>query len=165
MTKILSVIIGLALLTLLAVTLAGLYKFNYLAAQPGYDVDGNRQKGQESLYFDPNDLTWKDDVGICHSCVIENGFGADGQIRDSQLHVTWQSLSLKLKNDLGENPPLSEVRTLFTTHYSADPQWFGIKLSQQGEIYHIIVATEGSHIDFLNPAGALKASYDVIFVE
>lgn len=165
MTKILSATIGVALLTLLAVTLAGLYKFNYLAAQPGYDVDGNRQIGQESLYFDPSDLTWKDDIGICHSCVIENGFSADGQIHDSQLNVSWRALSLKLKNDLGENPPLSEVKTLFTTQYSADPQWFGTRLSLQGDIYHIIVATEGSHIDFLDPAGALKASYDVTLVE
>ena len=165
MTKILSVTIGLALLTLLAVTLAGLYKFNYLASQPGYDVDGNRQNSLESFYFDPNDLTWKDEFGVCTNCVAENGFSADGQIRDSQLDVTWQSLSLKLKNDLDENPPLSEVKELLIENYSAPPKWFGAKIIQEGDIYHIILATEEARKDLLNPRGTLKAHYDVTFVE
>lgn len=36
----------------LLVLIAGIYKFNYLASQDGYDVDGNKY---ETIYFDPKD--------------------------------------------------------------------------------------------------------------
>jgi len=39
MTKTLLIIVGIAVLL---VAIAGMYKFNYLASQPGYDVDGNK---------------------------------------------------------------------------------------------------------------------------
>jgi hypothetical protein len=41
MKKIIVIIIGIGLLGLVLIALAGMYKFNYLADQPGYDVDGN----------------------------------------------------------------------------------------------------------------------------
>ena len=40
--KIILGITGLSLLALIVVAAAGMYKFNYLASQPGYDVDGNK---------------------------------------------------------------------------------------------------------------------------
>ncbi len=35
------VLIGLAVIIFLII-IAGIYKFNYLANQPGYDIDGNK---------------------------------------------------------------------------------------------------------------------------
>ena len=40
MKKIIIIIVGLAIL----IALAGIFKFNYLANQPGYDIDGNKEK-------------------------------------------------------------------------------------------------------------------------
>lgn len=40
--KIIIGVVSLVLFLLIAVALAGMYKFNYLANQPGYDVDGNK---------------------------------------------------------------------------------------------------------------------------
>lgn len=42
MKKVVYIIIGLFAAIVMLVALAGVYKFNYLAAQPGFDVDGNR---------------------------------------------------------------------------------------------------------------------------
>lgn len=44
MKKYLVIILGIAALLFIAVAFAGMYKFNYLANQPGYDVDGNKEK-------------------------------------------------------------------------------------------------------------------------
>ena len=42
MKKIMAIILVLIVLVVIGVVLAGMYKFNYLASQPGYDVDGNK---------------------------------------------------------------------------------------------------------------------------
>lgn len=41
MKKIILIIIAVLLAIFILIVLAGMYKFNYLAYQPGYDVDGN----------------------------------------------------------------------------------------------------------------------------
>jgi PDZ domain-containing secreted protein len=41
MRKFYSVVIAI-LVVLVCIAAAGMYKFNYLASQPGYNVDGNR---------------------------------------------------------------------------------------------------------------------------
>ena len=40
--------IFLFLMAILIISLAGIYKFNYLANLPGYDVDGNKIKIQRT---------------------------------------------------------------------------------------------------------------------
>jgi heat shock protein HslJ len=42
MKKTVLAVLGTSVLVVLLVALAGMYKFNYLASQPGYDVDGNK---------------------------------------------------------------------------------------------------------------------------
>ncbi len=42
MSKVLKIIMATAVAILLLIAVAGMYKFNYLANQPGYDVDGNK---------------------------------------------------------------------------------------------------------------------------
>lgn len=42
MKKTITIITTFILSILLIIILAGMYKFNYLANQPGYDVDGNK---------------------------------------------------------------------------------------------------------------------------
>ena len=42
MKKIIMIVFGSLAGLLLLVALAGMYKFNYLADQEGYDVDGNK---------------------------------------------------------------------------------------------------------------------------
>lgn len=42
MSKVLKIIIATVIAILLLIAVAGMYKFNYLANQPGYDVDGNK---------------------------------------------------------------------------------------------------------------------------
>lgn len=42
MKKILTIIVTILILAVLLVIAAGMYKFNYLASKPGYDVDGNK---------------------------------------------------------------------------------------------------------------------------
>lgn len=42
MKRTLLTILGVIVLAVVLVALAGMYKFNYLANQPGYDVDGNK---------------------------------------------------------------------------------------------------------------------------
>ncbi len=47
--KYLKYIISISLILIVLVALAGMYKFNYLANQPGYDADGNKIKEVVSL--------------------------------------------------------------------------------------------------------------------
>lgn len=42
MKKVILIILALVVLAIVGIALAGMYKFNYLANQPGYDVDGNK---------------------------------------------------------------------------------------------------------------------------
>ena len=42
MKKILLIILAAIIGVVVLIALAGMYKFNYLANQPGYDVDGNK---------------------------------------------------------------------------------------------------------------------------
>ena len=42
MKKILLIILATIIGVVVLIALAGMYKFNYLANQPGYDVDGNK---------------------------------------------------------------------------------------------------------------------------
>lgn len=48
MKKMLMISLAIALLGSLLIALLGMYKFNYLANQPGYDVDGNKLKAMEN---------------------------------------------------------------------------------------------------------------------
>jgi len=45
--KIVIGLLGIILIGVIAIVLAGMYKFNYLANQPGYDVDGNKIDGAQ----------------------------------------------------------------------------------------------------------------------
>lgn len=114
--------------------------------------------GREIIYFDPHDRRWHDPQGLCHACTPAHGFGADGQI-DGTLPVVWQEAVFALTNDLGEPPPVDEVRELFETHYSANPAWYGTQVSRRGGAYRVVVATEDGAVDFLAPRGALRAWY------
>lgn len=116
--------------------------------------------GRETIYFDPQDQTWKDPQGRCESCSAENGFTADGQISGTRP-IVWQEARFRLRNDAGEAPPIKEVRELFETHYNANPAWYGTHVALDGDLYRVIVATENGDTDFLAPAGALRAWYDV----
>lgn len=42
MKKTILIISAIIIGTVVLIALAGMYKFNYLANQPGYDVDGNK---------------------------------------------------------------------------------------------------------------------------
>ena len=46
--KIVKIIVLVVVSAIILVALAGMYKFNYLANQPGYDVDGNKIEQIES---------------------------------------------------------------------------------------------------------------------
>ena len=64
--------IGLGCLAVLVViALAGMYKFNYLASQPGYDVDGNKIDVSQLEHQDP--VIYADDTGE----TIEVAYGKD----------------------------------------------------------------------------------------
>lgn len=54
MKKGILIILALAVLVLVGVALAGMYKFNYLANQPGYDVDGNKITQDMTDTVDPS---------------------------------------------------------------------------------------------------------------
>lgn len=49
MKKIMTIVFGIILLGIVVIALAGIYKFNYLASQPGYDVDGNKIEVSEEV--------------------------------------------------------------------------------------------------------------------
>jgi heat shock protein HslJ len=61
MKKITLTTLGIFLLIVIVVTLVGMYKFNYLASQPGYDVDGNKienPKESEEVEMSLGMKTW-----------------------------------------------------------------------------------------------------------
>ena len=55
MKKIVLIVIIVCVAVLAAVSFAGMYKFNYLASQPGYDVDGNKIEATENETYDEAD--------------------------------------------------------------------------------------------------------------
>lgn len=70
MKKALLIILGLILFLFMAVALAGMYKFNYLASKDGYDADGNKikvidfnsclQAGGQTTESYPRQCFWED---------------------------------------------------------------------------------------------------------
>lgn len=129
----------------------------------GTEVLGDETQSMtgETIYFDPDDKTWNDDIGECHTCTPENGFGANGQI-DGQPLVVWTKIKLGLKNDLDENPPVDEVRALFAREYSLDPQWFGTHVELKDNRFTIIFAASKSlEYAFRESNSALNAYYIV----
>lgn len=77
MKKTITIIVGIVLAIIILIALAGMYKFNYLANQPGYDADGN--KVQENLQVDYINLTVVDAQKLAQSngdafrIVVEDG--------------------------------------------------------------------------------------------
>jgi len=128
------------------------------------DLKPYARPGREVIYFDPRSRDWRDPSGKCHSCIAENGFGRDGQIAGT-LPVYWHELRLDLKSDLGENPPLDEVKELFELHYSTNPAWYGTHVELNEGVFRILVATDRADTDFLVPSGAIRAWYTVTGVE
>ena len=57
MKKTIFVILGTLAAIVVLLALAGIYKFNYLAAQPGYDVDGNKIDTSE-IILNPKNATY-----------------------------------------------------------------------------------------------------------
>lgn len=167
MRKLFKVLFFLAVLVSVCILSAGIYKFNYLSGQKGYDVDGNKivvDSLTSNNYFDPSNNKWKNDKGVCKNCTLENGYTSDGQILGAPSTVFWHEIFYELKNDLDENPPIEEVHDLFSSQYSADQQWFGTHVSLTQDVFHIIVATEQSEPHFTDPRGALLATYEVTSV-
>ena len=56
---------GFAVLVFVLIALAGMYKFNYLANQPGYDVDGNRLTIHPSWDIDNDGIHDCESDGSC----------------------------------------------------------------------------------------------------
>lgn len=100
-------------------------------------------------------------MGECHTCTPQNGFSADGQVAGAPEKAVWHELFFTLKNDADENPPLAEVQSLFANHYSLDPTWYGTHVSQNGDVFRIVVATGHKDTDFTDRSGALMATYIV----
>ncbi len=114
----------------------------------------------ESIRFSPSEQRWFDDVGTCHTCTVENGFGQDGSVDN----VIWQELNVGLKNDLAESPSIQEVQILFEQHYAQQPGQYPVHVSyEQGKFTILVaVAKELKGIDLLDPRGPLFATYEVL---
>lgn len=70
MKKILRNILLIALGIIALVAIAGMYKFNYLANQPGYDVDGNKIKTLHPTWDVDNDgINDCEKEGLCDHTV------------------------------------------------------------------------------------------------
>lgn len=117
-------------------------------------------KGQESIYFSQSQNQWFDDVGVCHSCSPENGFAADGRVDQ----VIWKEVKVRLLNDLGESPDITEVRTLFAQQYAESSGYYPVYVTNDNGIFTIVVAvpTELTDMDFFDRAGALVATYEIV---
>jgi len=114
----------------------------------------------ETIYFDPNDWKWKDNLWICNTCNIENWFLKNWLIKWS-TNVKWEVKYFKLKNDLTENPSVKEVKDFFTEFYSADKNTYWTHVEVSDWIFKIIIAVNESWIDFLDYKWYLKSTYYV----
>lgn len=75
MKKFILITLGLIIFLFIAVVLAGMYKFNHLANQPGYDPDGNKINiTQEFVGVSPEvATTLADQKGVYFRVVSEDG--------------------------------------------------------------------------------------------
>lgn len=71
----------------------------------------------ETLSFAPAAKEWRDAHGPCATCTPQNGFDPAGQIAGAPP-VVWQDVRLRLFNDSGEEPPVSEVHWPKTALYA-----------------------------------------------
>lgn len=78
------------------VAIAGMYKFNYLASQPGYDVDGNK----EEKISDPKNATYTFD-GV--SVTLIDGFSEVEVVEGSATKETTQYFGNEVKTDLNND--------------------------------------------------------------
>lgn len=113
----------------------------------------------ETIRFSQSQQRWFDDVGTCHTCTPDNGFGQDGSVD----HVIWQELIVGLSNDLGEPPAIDEVQMLFEQEYAEQPGYYPVYVSYNSAKFTILVAVakELKGIDFLERTGPLLATYEV----
>ena len=85
-----SIVIKLILAVLVAIAIAGIYKFNftnddiYIINNDGEVVPIDEL--QDTIYFDERDQKWKDEYGICHTCTFENGFNPHGWLLSDAEH-------------------------------------------------------------------------------
>lgn len=122
-------------------------------------LEANNQQ-VETIRFSQSQQRWFDDMGTCHTCTIENGFGQDGSVDE----LVWQELTVGLKNDLGESPSVEEVQILFEQQYAERPGQYPVYVSYQQDKFTVLVAIakELKGMDFLASTGALIATYEVI---
>ena len=113
-------------------------------------------------YFDIKSNKWMNKNTICKECTKENGYLKKGQMKNQAIAI-WQEIQLKLKNDLGETPPINEVLEIFAYDYNLDYKWFGTYVSLDNDIFTIIYPFSKSlDEEYLNPRGKLKAYYEVM---
>lgn len=81
---------GIILFVLLTIALAGMYKFNYLANQPGYDVDGNKAASQDYEVCDENGNRYPNNETALDAGLDYAQFGAT-YCREYKMHPSWDT--------------------------------------------------------------------------
>jgi hypothetical protein len=75
--KFIKIGLGTVIIIILAIAAVGMYKFNYLASQPGYDVDGNKiQLSAEYTVCDENLNRYPNEQAALDAGFDHSQFGA-----------------------------------------------------------------------------------------
>ena len=90
--KIILIILGLGIIV---IAIAGMYKFNYLANQPGYDIDGNLENPVEDMNSDNTISENSDDVMTVK--IADSELGGDFVFEEYQVEQTLGVLDATLE--------------------------------------------------------------------
>ncbi len=99
MKKTILIILGVCAAVVVLVALAGMFKFNHLANQPGYDVDGNKTTTEEDA-SDPKNTTYIIDG---KEVTLIDGLSEKSAAPDSASKVTTQYFGNELQTDLNND--------------------------------------------------------------
>ncbi len=91
MKKITLAVVGIGLFVIIAIALAGMFKFNYLANQPGYDVDGNKAEVVENIDLcDENGNRYSSEQEALDAGLSYAEFGAT-LCSEYKMHPSWDA--------------------------------------------------------------------------
>jgi hypothetical protein len=99
MKKTILIILTVGVLALLLVAIAGMYIFNYLASQPGYDVDGNKIESLEKNTGPQNTTYNIDDETI----TLMDGVSEQEITPNSSVKITTKYFGNELNIDLNDD--------------------------------------------------------------
>lgn len=141
---------GISLFVILSIALAGMYKFNYLANQPGYDVDGNKIASPDYEVCDEKGKRYPNNDAALEAGLEYAQFGAT-YCREYKMHPSWDANKDGLndcENDSScdDSVDYSQPRHTNKTNYEGLSTEAAQKMAESNKVAFRVVMKDGQSL-------------------